>query len=93
MWHEEEERELVASLRQAGPDAPTLCEGWRTRHLAAHLYLRRHEPWWLAGTVLPPAREASEQHLQRVAGDAADEDGYHRLLDSAAGGEPDATVR
>lgn len=25
-----------------GPDAPTLCEGWFTRDLAAHLWIREH---------------------------------------------------
>ena len=27
-------------LENAGPDAPTLCEGWQTRDLAAHLVVR-----------------------------------------------------
>jgi uncharacterized protein (TIGR03085 family) len=31
---------LVDTLRIVGPDAPTLCEGWTTRDLAAHLVLR-----------------------------------------------------
>jgi uncharacterized protein (TIGR03085 family) len=26
-----------------GPDAPTLCEGWTTRHLAAHLAIRERD--------------------------------------------------
>ncbi|MDQ6739627.1 MAG: TIGR03085 family protein, partial [Actinomycetota bacterium] len=34
-------REVLAeTLLAAGPDAATLCAGWRTQHLAAHLYLR-----------------------------------------------------
>ena len=28
---------LVEILRAVGPDAPTLCEGWTTRDLTAHL--------------------------------------------------------
>lgn len=31
---------LADALTEAGPNAPTLCEGWRTRELAAHLVLR-----------------------------------------------------
>jgi len=31
---------LVATLRTVGPNAPTLCEGWTTLDLAAHLVLR-----------------------------------------------------
>jgi uncharacterized protein (TIGR03085 family) len=35
------ERAALADLfREVGPDAPTLCEGWTTRDLAAHLVVR-----------------------------------------------------
>ncbi len=33
---------LCALLDETGPDAPTLCEGWTTRDLAAHLVLREN---------------------------------------------------
>lgn len=39
-----ERRALCALFRELGPDAPTLCEGWRTRDLAAHLWAREHRP-------------------------------------------------
>jgi uncharacterized protein (TIGR03085 family) len=35
-----ERRALVDTLRTVGPDAPTLCAGWTTRDLAAHLVVR-----------------------------------------------------
>jgi len=35
---------LCALLDEVGPDAPTLCEGWRTADLAAHLVLRERRP-------------------------------------------------
>lgn len=35
---------LVDTLRSVGPDAPTLCEGWTTRDLAAHLVVREGRP-------------------------------------------------
>jgi uncharacterized protein (TIGR03085 family) len=39
------ERRLLADLLQAaGPDAPTLCTGWNTRDLAAHLVVRERRP-------------------------------------------------
>ncbi|QOR72316.1 TIGR03085 family protein [Ruania alkalisoli] len=47
MWAQREQHALLETMRAAGPDAPTLCEGWQTRHLAAHLYLRGHRPWAL----------------------------------------------
>lgn len=43
MTYARDERLAVASLlREAGPDEPTLCAGWRTKDLAAHLVLREH---------------------------------------------------
>ena len=35
---------MCALLDKSGPDAPTLCEGWRTADLAAHLVLRERRP-------------------------------------------------
>jgi uncharacterized protein (TIGR03085 family) len=39
------EREQLCDLfLELGPDAPTLCEGWATVDLAAHLVMREHDP-------------------------------------------------
>ena len=39
--HAQRERLLLADLLESvGPEAPTLCEGWTTRDLAAHLVVR-----------------------------------------------------
>ncbi|WAL94951.1 TIGR03085 family metal-binding protein [Streptomyces sp. Je 1-369] len=39
--HAKRERLLLADLLEAeGPEAPTLCEGWRARDLAAHVVVR-----------------------------------------------------
>ncbi len=35
---------LCALLDESGPKAPTLCEGWLTADLAAHLVLRERRP-------------------------------------------------
>ncbi|WP_346995752.1 maleylpyruvate isomerase N-terminal domain-containing protein, partial [Dietzia sp. SLG310A2-38A2] len=35
---------LVETMRAAGPEAPTLCAGWTTRDLAAHLVVREARP-------------------------------------------------
>jgi uncharacterized protein (TIGR03085 family) len=35
--HRAERAELLDTYRRAGPDAPTLCEGWPVRTLAAHI--------------------------------------------------------
>ncbi len=39
-----ERRRFADELRERGPDAPTLCEGWTTRDLAAHVVLRDRRP-------------------------------------------------
>lgn len=44
---------LVEALREAGPDAPTLCEGWSTRDLAAHLVIREYRPDAMPGIAIP----------------------------------------
>jgi uncharacterized protein (TIGR03085 family) len=41
-----ERRAICDLLTELGPDAPTLCEGWTTADLAAHLVLREHFHRW-----------------------------------------------
>ncbi|MGH8971274.1 MAG: TIGR03085 family metal-binding protein [Actinomycetes bacterium] len=49
------ERAAVADLLEAvGPDAPTLCEGWDARDLAAHLVVRERRADAAPGIVLRP---------------------------------------
>jgi uncharacterized protein (TIGR03085 family) len=42
----QERREICDLLLELGPDAPTLCAGWTTADLAAHLVLREHFHRW-----------------------------------------------
>ena len=44
---------LVATFREVGPHAPTLCEGWNTTDLAAHLVVRERRIDAAAGLALP----------------------------------------
>ncbi|MCC9310205.1 TIGR03085 family metal-binding protein [Kitasatospora sp. RB6PN24] len=53
---------LADLLAAAGPDSPTLCGGWLTRDLAAHLVLREARPDAAMGIVLP----ALAGHTERV---------------------------
>jgi uncharacterized protein (TIGR03085 family) len=41
-----ERREICDLFLELGPDAPTLCEGWTTADVAAHLVLREHYSRW-----------------------------------------------
>jgi uncharacterized protein (TIGR03085 family) len=50
----DERAALCAQLDETGPDAPTLCEGWRTGDLAAHLVLRERRPDAAAGLMGGP---------------------------------------
>lgn len=58
----EERAALCALLDATGPDAPTLCEGWRTKDLAAHLVMRERRPDAAAGLMVT----ALAKHTQRV---------------------------
>lgn len=55
---------LCSTLTRVGPDAPTLCEGWDTRELAAHLVLRERRPDAAAGVIVPV--QVLTDHTQRV---------------------------
>jgi uncharacterized protein (TIGR03085 family) len=60
--HAQSERESLADLLlELGPDAPTLCEGWKTRDLAAHLIVRERRMDASAGIVLPWLRGWGER--------------------------------
>lgn len=48
---------LCDLLEQLGPDAPTLCAGWTTFDLAAHLCVRDRSMLALPGYVLPAFAE------------------------------------
>ncbi len=43
---EQERLQLCDLLDELGPDAPTLCAGWTTADMAAHLVLREHFRRW-----------------------------------------------
>lgn len=44
---------LVDTMRATGPDAPTLCEGWNARDLAAHLVVRERRLDAAPGILVP----------------------------------------
>lgn len=60
----QERHRLADELAAAGPDAPTLCEGWSTRDLAAHIVLRDSRPDAMPG-VLVPALSSWTERVQR----------------------------
>ncbi|MFI8290979.1 TIGR03085 family protein [Streptomyces sp. ms191] len=82
--HAKRERLLLADLLEAaGPDAPTLCEGWLTRDLAAHVVVRERRPDAAAGSVVPPLKA----RLDRVQAEFADKP-YEELIRLIRTGPP-----
>src|SRR3954469_22868515 len=51
-WAQHEREAMLDALVAVGPDAPTLCEGWAAKDLAAHIYVRERRPDAALG-VLP----------------------------------------
>ncbi|MDT9681500.1 TIGR03085 family metal-binding protein [Streptomyces sp. TRM76323] len=82
--HAKRERLLLADLLEtAGPDAPTLCDGWTARDLAAHLVVRERRPDAAAGVLLGPLRD----RLERVQAEFAAKP-YEELLGLIRTGPP-----
>jgi uncharacterized protein (TIGR03085 family) len=52
-WARSERHALCDLLLRTGPDAPTLCQGWTTGDLAAHLVVRERRPDAAPGIVVP----------------------------------------
>jgi len=65
-YSREERRALCALLDEIGPDAPTLCEGWTTGDLAAHLVLRERRPDAAAGVTGGPLAGYTARVQQRI---------------------------
>lgn len=75
---------LVESMRAAGPDAPTLCEGWTTRDLAAHLVVRERRLDAAPGILVPALADYTERVQRKV----ADGTEWADLVDQIAAGPP-----
>ncbi len=82
-------REVLAeTLLAAGPDAATLCEGWTTRELAAHLYLREHKPALGVGMVVKQLSGMTERVTRETAERAGSPAGYTALVRRFLSGPP-----
>jgi uncharacterized protein (TIGR03085 family) len=79
-----ERADLCDLFVDLGPEAPTLCEGWATLDLAAHLVIRETDP--RSGlAILGGDRFAS---LERRLMDGARAKGYETLVERLRGGPP-----
>ena len=74
---------LCDDFEKYGPDAPTLCAGWTTLDLAAHLVAREARSDAAVGLVFPPLAG----HLQKVM-DKYKAKGYEPLVAMLRTGPP-----
>ena len=85
-WVERERHSFAVDFRAADPNAPTLCAGWTTRHLCAHLVQREHailrNVWDQVTTKAP----GEERFMRRLVDYAGTPDGYAALVDTFAAG-------
>jgi uncharacterized protein (TIGR03085 family) len=77
---------LCDLLTDLGPDAPTLCEGWRSADLAAHLFIRDHRADALPGTRLKFA--PAQGWTKRVQDGARDTLTWDALISKVRAGPP-----
>ena len=49
----DERAAICDEFDRVGPDRPTLCAGWNTRDLLAHLLVRERQPWVAPGLIIP----------------------------------------
>lgn len=75
---------LCGLLEEVGPDAPTLCAGWTTADLAAHLVIRERRPDAALGLVVPPLARYTERVRTRVKAETP----YARLIEMIRQGPP-----
>ncbi|MEV0552867.1 TIGR03085 family metal-binding protein [Streptomyces sp. NPDC050597] len=82
--HAKRERLLLADLLETeGPDAPTLCEGWNTRDLAAHVVVRERRPDAAGGLLI----KQLASRLDRVMAEFTDKP-YEELIQLIRTGPP-----
>jgi uncharacterized protein (TIGR03085 family) len=79
--------QLCARFDELGPDAPTLCEGWTTFDLAAHLVVRERNPiagpGILLGDKVPALGRVTESTMEREKAK-----GYDRVVERVRSGPP-----
>jgi uncharacterized protein (TIGR03085 family) len=70
---------LVETMRGVGPDAPTLCEGWTTRDLAAHLVVRERRLDASPGIMIPFLAGYTDKVQRQTAASTEWDDLLHKI--------------
>ncbi len=78
-----ERQAFCDTFLRVGPDAPTLCDPWLTRDLAAHLVIRDSRPDLAVGMVVPQLKgRLDDAQREMAAGD------WDELVDRVRQGPP-----
>ena len=85
-WVEAERHSFAVALRTADPGAPTLCEGWTSRHLCAHLVQREHAILRNIWDQVTTRTAGEERFMRRLVDGARTPEGYAALVDRFAAG-------
>jgi uncharacterized protein (TIGR03085 family) len=81
----QQERKAICDLfLERGADAPTLCEGWSTIDLAAHLVVRERRPDSGPGLVWPPLADWTDKVRREV----RDRTPWEKLVETVRRGPP-----
>jgi uncharacterized protein (TIGR03085 family) len=87
-YAQDERQALCDLLTEVGPDQPTLCAGWQTADLAAHLVLRERRPDAGAGVMGGPVA----RYTRRVQAHLASRHSFGRLVSFIRTGPPRLSV-
>lgn len=79
-YHRVERAALADALEQVGPGAPTLCAGWSSEHLAAHVVLRETAPLLAAGALVPALADRTERAVQALGDRSTTPTGWADLI-------------
>lgn len=78
-----ERAQLCLRFDELGPDAPTLCEGWTTFDLAAHLVVRERNPVAAPGIIVAALAALADRGMEREK-----RKGYAKVVERVRTGPP-----
>ena len=79
-----DERSAMSDLfKRLGPDVPTMCDGWTSRDLLAHLLLRERRPDAAGGIAIPALAKRTEKVQAQIA-----KKPYVDMIEQFRGGPP-----
>lgn len=79
----DERAAICDEFERAGPDRPTLCEGWTSRDLLAHLLVRERQPWTSPGILVPALASITQNAMDGYSGTA-----WPNMVDELRKGPP-----